>query len=95
MCDQPSNYDIFIGVELMTELGIKLDFKNCEMHLAHRTVAMKDRSATRQTSYQVHDSEPVLDTTARMKRILDAKYEPASLEEGSAMNPELSPAQKA
>ena len=95
VCDQPSNYDMIIGVELMTELGIILDFKNCEMHWAHRTVAMKDRSATRQTSYQVNNREPVLDATERMKRILDAKYKPAKLKEIAAMNPELSPAQQA
>ena len=95
VCDQQSNYDMIIGVDLMTELGIVLDFKNCEMHWSHRTVAMKSRSATRQTSYQVNDSDPVLDATERMKRILDAKYEPASLEEIATMNPELSPAQQA
>ena len=32
VCKQPSNYDMIIGVDLMTELGIILDFKNCEMH---------------------------------------------------------------
>ena len=85
---------MIIGVDLMTKLGIILDFKNCKMHWSHRTVAMKGCSATRQTSYQVNDSEPVLDTTECMKRILDAKYEPAKLEEIAAMNPELSPAQQ-
>ena len=86
---------MIIGVDLMTELGIILDFKNCEMHWSHRTVSMKSRDATRQTSYQVKDSEPVLDATERMKRILDAKYEPANLEEIAKMNSELTPAQQA
>ena len=95
VCDQPSNYNMIIGVDLMTKLGIILDFKNCKMHWSHRTVAMKSCSATRQTSYQVNDSEPVLDATERMKRILDAKYKPAKLKEIAAMNPELSPAQQA
>ena len=95
VCEQPANYDMIIGVDLMTELGIILDFKNCEMHWSHRTVSMKSRDATRQTSYQVNDSEPVPDATERMKRILDAKYETANLEETAKMNSELTPAQQA
>ena len=86
---------MIIGVDLMTELGIILDFKNCEMHWSHRTVSMKGRDATRQTSYQVNDSESVVDATERMKRILDAKYKPANLEEIAKMNSELTPAQQA
>ena len=88
VCKQPSNYNMIIGVDLMTELGIILDFKNCEMHWSHRTVSMKGRDATRQTSYQVNDSDSVIDATERMKRILDAKYEPANLEEVATMNPQ-------
>ena len=52
---------MIIGVDLMTKLGIILDFKNCEMHWSHCTILMKSRDATRQTSYQVKDSKPVLD----------------------------------
>ena len=57
----------------------------------HCKVPMKHRGDTWETSFHVREeSEPVLDATERMKRILDAKYKPANLEEVANMNTELS-----
>jgi hypothetical protein len=39
----------------------------------------KSRDATLQTAFHVEDSEVVIESTARIKHILDAKYEKANL----------------
>ena len=90
VCKQKSNYDMIIGVDLLMKLGIVLDFSNLEMIWGERKVPMKSRNATFATSFTVTDSEPVSEATARIKRILEAKYEPADLDKVAAANSELS-----
>ena len=65
------------------------------MKWQHRTLPMKPRGATHETSYHVaSESNLVSDATDRIKKILDAKYEPANLEEVAAANPDLSKEQQ-
>ena len=74
---QKMSYDLIIGRDLMKELGIKIDFETDTVHWNHAVVPMKSVNATFATSYHVKDSDAVADTTNRIQRILDAKYEPA------------------
>ena len=73
-------YDIIIGRDLLTELGIIIDFKNNVSIWDNAEVPMKERECTIDSAF--HIPEEHLDTELdRVKRILDAKYEPADLEE--------------
>ena len=95
VCKQKSNYDMIIGVDLMTKLGIILNFGDKTMQWKHVSVPMKNRDATRHTSFFVaKESVHVADATDRIRQILDAKYEPANLEEVAKANPELNKKQQ-
>jgi hypothetical protein len=55
---------------------------------------MKSRDATLENSYYIHDSPCLEEAAERIKRILDAKYEPANLEEIVANHDHLSDEEK-
>ena len=42
---------------------------------------MKDIDATEENSYPIDDSDAIIDATERIKKVLDAKYVPANIEE--------------
>jgi len=79
--DKKSNYDLIVGGDLMTELGIKIDYSEQSITWDEVSVPMKSRDATFENSYHLDDSGHAADATDRMHKILDAKYEPADLEE--------------
>ena len=78
---QKMSYDLIIGRDLMTELGIKIDFETNSVQWNDVVVPMKSVDATFATSYHVEDSDAIADATNRIQRILDAKYEPADFDE--------------
>ena len=78
--DQKSNYDLIIGGDLMTELGIKIDYKEQCVTWDDVNVPMKSRDATFENSFHLEDNGIAKDATERMSKILDAKYEQADLE---------------
>ena len=77
--EKPFSYDMIIGRDLMSEIGIKMDFTDSTMTWDNAVVSMKSIDATVQELYHVEDSPKVADATERMKRILDAKYELADI----------------
>ena len=62
VCKQKSSYDMIIGVDLMTKLGIILDFKEKAMQWKHVSVPMKSRDATRHTSFPHRSSHTFMQT---------------------------------
>ena len=81
---------MIIRTDLLRILGINLNFDDLMMTWGHREVPMKTRDATRETAYHVKDKgKAASEATDRIKRILDAKYEPANLEEVAAANSDL------
>ena len=78
--DQKLNYDIIIGRDLMRELGIKLDFERNRTRWLDVSIPMKRTECTLEDFY-VQDTPAVEEASNRMRSILEAKYEPADLEE--------------
>ena len=73
------NYDLILGRDIMRELGLTFSFLNCTITWDENSIPMKDSNCTVSNSYFIHDSPAVEDSTERVKRILDAKYEKANL----------------
>ena len=77
----PMNYDLIIGRDLLTELGISLDFYHQKTIWQDAEIPMKLPNATVNSDFYVQDNSLIENETNRIKKILDAKYEPADLEE--------------
>ena len=77
----PVNYDLIIGRDLLTELGISLDFFNQKTIRQDAEIPMKLPNATINSDFYVQDNSLIENETNRIKKILDAKYEAANLEE--------------
>jgi len=73
------SYDMIIGRDLLEPLGIDIKYSTRTMEWDGTAVPMKPQEASRRDSYHVNDSKSVDDATERIKKILDAKYEPADL----------------
>ena len=78
---QLSNYDMIIGRDLLHEVGIDIKFSTKTMEWDDVSIPMKDIDATAESVCQIEDPPFITADTERMKRILDAKYEKANLEE--------------
>ena len=74
-------YDMILGRDTLSELGIDLKFSNHTIVWNDVAVNMKSIDATRERSFHVEDSEGLKADTDRIKRILDAKYKKANLKE--------------
>ena len=86
----PHRYDMILGRDVMSELGITLDFKDQTMTWDDSTVNMKDPDTLSDLLDPVNDfywnedlneTEALQEASARLKKILDAKYEAADLDE--------------
>ena len=74
-------YDMIIGMDLMSELGIdilnsthSIKWDDAEIPMRHRTVTIND-------AYHISDPILVKEATSKLTTILDAKYEAANLKE--------------
>ena len=61
------NYDMIIGRDLLSELGIKIDFSDSTIEWDNAMISMKSIDVTPQDSYSVKDSTSMTDATERMK----------------------------
>ena len=87
-------YDMIIGRDILSALGIKFDFTSMCMEWEQAVVPMKDSDAVAHESFHIQDSNAVQDATARLKSILDAKYEQADLSEVAKAAENLSAAEQ-
>ena len=74
-------YDMIIGTDLMSELGLKLNFQDACVEWEDASMPFKDRDAAFETTFHVEDIGSVQESTDHIKRILDATYEKAELEQ--------------
>ncbi len=88
------NYDMIIGRDILKFLKINLRFSDEQIEWDHATMPYKDRDATPLDSYHVEDPEELFEETERIKRILDAKYTPADLEQVCSAQSQLQVAQQ-
>jgi hypothetical protein len=86
----PHKYDMIIGRDLMSELGITLNFGDSTMTWDESTISMKEPESLPDLLSPVNDfywyedlgeTEALREASARLKNILDAKYKPADLDE--------------
>ena len=81
-----NNYDMIIGRDLLTELGIDFLFSSGEMKWAQAIVPMRDPSqlqaseidALENEIYSMHDPETT--DAARIQSIIDVKYAPQDID---------------
>ena len=78
------NYDAIIGRDLLSELGIIIDFKNSTLEWNDNNIPMRESSCTYTDSYAIDDPPGVDEMVSRvsgdnLKTILDAKYKKADL----------------
>ena len=94
MSKASSAYDLIIGCDLMQELGIDLQFSQGLMTWNDVSIPMKTNDATAATDQHIADSKRLAEASDRMKRILDAKYEPANLAQVAEESSELNKSEK-
>ena len=73
-------YDMIIGRDILTFLGIDIRFSSKEVVWDGREMPFKPLDALPETDYHIEDAMTITNSTDRIKRILDAKYEAADLE---------------
>ena len=71
---------MIIGTDLMSELGLKLNFQYACVEWEDASMPFKDRDATFETGFHVEYIGSAWESTDRIKRILDVTYEKADLE---------------
>ena len=83
-------YDMILGRDVLSELGITLDFKGQTMTWDDSTIRMKDPESFPDLldpindffwSKDLYETEALQEASARLPKILDAKYAPADLDE--------------
>ena len=87
-------YDMIIGRDILTDLGLKFDFTDCTMEWDGATIPMRPSDATCPQIYLMGDPASMIDAAERLKDILDAKYEAADLDQVVAENTHLTYNQK-
>ena len=74
-------YDVIIGWDLMQELGIVIDVARDLCIWDRAELPMKNRDATSKEAFYINEPDSVTSDIDCIKKILDAKYEPANLDE--------------
>ena len=78
---QNSNYNIIFGHDSLWELGIHLDFQNNFDSWKETKIPMKSINYKMRTKFVIPESKNIKNANNRIKKILDANYEKANLEE--------------
>ena len=81
VAEAKTNYDLIIGRDVLSQLGIISNFKERLITWNDAHVEMRPFDVNQQDHFFIQDSKPVQESTNRMKKILDAKYEKADLYE--------------
>ena len=85
------SYDMIIGRDVMEFLGIDIRFSKKEVEWDNAIVPFKDQDEVQNGIFHVDDPEIILEEHERVKKILDAKYEAADLEQVCREQEHLSP----
>ena len=75
------NYDMIIGRDLLEFAGIDIKFSSQTVEWNDFEMPFKAHDCQLHDAYNVNDGDNLEDMTDRIKKILDAKYEPADLDE--------------
>ena len=75
------SYDLIIGRDLLRELGIVLDFKNNTIQWDDVEMPMKSNQQVQNEHFHIQEDKFYPSESDRIKKILEAKYQPADLKE--------------
>jgi len=87
-------FDMIIGRDILSDLGVKFDFTKHTMEWDGATIAMRAGEVEHPQVYFTEEPEAVHEAAERLKDILDAKYEKADLDQVVEENTHLSHNQK-
>ena len=79
LTEKLGSYDMIIGRDILSEMGIDIHFSTHTCTWGHSTIPMRSSSVKIEQSYLVQESGPMKQATTRLKKILDAKYEAADI----------------
>jgi hypothetical protein len=74
-------YDMIIGNDLLECLKFDIKYSTTTIEWDGAEIPMRSRDSTIEDSYLISDPPCLQEAAERIKRILDAKYEPANLDE--------------
>jgi len=74
-------YDMILGRDVLSGLGIRIDFANNLMEWDSVAIPMKEADANICEAFNLQEPATVISATDRFKGILEAKYERADLAE--------------
>ena len=87
---QDMPYDVIIGLDLLKELKIDILCSNLTVKWDDHEVSFKDRNISIKEAMQMNaDPKHIQEASDRINKILDAKYEPANLEQVTKDTPGL------
>jgi Reverse transcriptase (RNA-dependent DNA polymerase) len=72
---------MILGHDVLTGLGIKIDFGNIILEWDSIVIPMKDADENSKEAFAHHKPKAIVQASDRLKSILDAKYEKANLKE--------------
>ncbi len=73
-------YDMIIGRDILTFLGINIQFSDSTVHWEFASMPFKPVDAKVETAYHIAESMAAEESADRIRKILDAKYQPMDLE---------------
>ena len=79
LTDNLGNYDIILGRDFMTELSLEISYVDNCVNWDNLSVPLKQEGGDQSSFFIREESKSVTESTNRIKRILDAKYEKADL----------------
>ena len=88
-------YDMIIGRDILEFLKIDIRFSDSKVSWEGAEMPFKDRGATVSEAYHISDGDPVEDAVHRVKKILDAKYDKADIDQVCSEQAELDTEQRA
>ena len=68
------NYNLILGIYILHELGIILNFNNKTITWQEVSISMKPPNCTAKEFFIIKESRPVQYATKRIKQILNAEY---------------------
>jgi hypothetical protein len=74
-------YNMIIGNDLLECLKFDIKYSTVTIEWEGAEIPMRSRDSTIEDSYLISDTPCLQEAVERIKRILDAKYEPANLDE--------------
>jgi hypothetical protein len=70
---------MILGHDVITGLGIKIDFGNNVLEWDSIVIPIKDADENIEEAFALHEPKAVVQASDRLKSILDAKYKKADL----------------